>query len=45
MQRHEQLSPRPSGLLGLAVRAFARRFRATHDRLDVLVHNAGAICL
>ena len=26
-----------------AVRAFARQFRATHDRLDVLIHNAGAI--
>ena len=26
-----------------AVRAFARRFRAAHDRLDVLIHNAGAI--
>jgi dehydrogenase/reductase SDR family member 12 len=26
-----------------AVRSFARQFRATHDRLDVLVHNAGAI--
>ena len=26
-----------------AVRAFARRFRATHDRLDVLIHNAGVI--
>jgi dehydrogenase/reductase SDR family member 12 len=26
-----------------AVRAFAREFRATHDRLDVLIHNAGAI--
>jgi NAD(P)-dependent dehydrogenase (short-subunit alcohol dehydrogenase family) len=25
------------------VRAFAREFRATHDRLDVLIHNAGAI--
>jgi NAD(P)-dependent dehydrogenase (short-subunit alcohol dehydrogenase family) len=26
-----------------AVRAFARGFRATHDRLDALIHNAGAI--
>jgi dehydrogenase/reductase SDR family member 12 len=26
-----------------SVRAFARQFRATHDRLDVLIHNAGAI--
>ncbi len=26
-----------------AVRAFARQFCATHDRLDVLIHNAGAI--
>ena len=26
-----------------AVRAFAREFRATHDRLDVLIHNAGVI--
>jgi dehydrogenase/reductase SDR family member 12 len=26
-----------------SVRAFAREFRAGHDRLDVLVHNAGAI--
>jgi dehydrogenase/reductase SDR family protein 12 len=26
-----------------AVRAFASEFRATHDRLDVLIHNAGAI--
>ena len=26
-----------------AVRDFARRFNATHDRLDVLIHNAGAI--
>jgi len=26
-----------------AVRAFARDFRATYDRLDVLIHNAGAI--
>ena len=26
-----------------AVRAFARDFRATRDRLDVLIHNAGAI--
>ena len=26
-----------------AVRAFAREFRATHARLDVLIHNAGAI--
>jgi NAD(P)-dependent dehydrogenase (short-subunit alcohol dehydrogenase family) len=26
-----------------AVRAFARRFRAAHDRLDVLIHNAGTI--
>ena len=26
-----------------AVRAFASEFRATHDRLDVLVHSAGAI--
>ena len=26
-----------------SVRAFARRFSATHDRLDVLIHNAGAI--
>ena len=26
-----------------AVRAFARDFCATHDRLDVLIHNAGAI--
>jgi dehydrogenase/reductase SDR family member 12 len=26
-----------------AVRGFARRFNATHDRLDVLIHNAGAI--
>jgi dehydrogenase/reductase SDR family member 12 len=26
-----------------SVRAFARDFRAGHDRLDVLVHNAGAI--
>jgi dehydrogenase/reductase SDR family member 12 len=25
------------------VRAFARDFRATHDRLDVLIHNAGVI--
>jgi dehydrogenase/reductase SDR family member 12 len=25
------------------VRAFARQFNAAHDRLDVLVHNAGAI--
>ena len=25
------------------VRAFASEFRATHDRLDVLIHNAGAI--
>jgi dehydrogenase/reductase SDR family member 12 len=26
-----------------SVRAFAREFRAGHDRLDVLIHNAGAI--
>jgi NAD(P)-dependent dehydrogenase (short-subunit alcohol dehydrogenase family) len=26
-----------------SVRAFARQFRATHDRLDVLIQNAGAI--
>jgi dehydrogenase/reductase SDR family member 12 len=26
-----------------AVRAFARKFRATHERLDILIHNAGAI--
>ena len=26
-----------------AVRAFAHQFRATRDRLDVLIHNAGAI--
>jgi len=26
-----------------SVGAFAERFRATHDRLDVLIHNAGAI--
>jgi hypothetical protein len=26
-----------------AVRVFARQFCATHDRLDVLIHNAGAI--
>ena len=26
-----------------SVRAFARQFRAAHDRLDVLIHNAGAI--
>jgi NAD(P)-dependent dehydrogenase (short-subunit alcohol dehydrogenase family) len=26
-----------------SVRAFADRFRAGHDRLDVLIHNAGAI--
>jgi hypothetical protein len=26
-----------------AVRAFARGFRATHDRLDALIHNAGVI--
>ena len=26
-----------------SVRAFARDFRAGHDRLDVLIHNAGAI--
>jgi dehydrogenase/reductase SDR family protein 12 len=26
-----------------SVRAFAREFRATHDRLDVLIHCAGAI--
>jgi NAD(P)-dependent dehydrogenase (short-subunit alcohol dehydrogenase family) len=26
-----------------AVRAFAREFLATHDRLDVLIHNAGTI--
>jgi dehydrogenase/reductase SDR family protein 12 len=26
-----------------SVRAFAREFRATHDRLDVLIHSAGAI--
>jgi dehydrogenase/reductase SDR family member 12 len=26
-----------------AVRAFAREFRATHERLDVLIHNAGVI--
>ena len=26
-----------------AVRVFARQFRATRDRLDVLIHNAGAI--
>ncbi len=26
-----------------SVRAFADRFRATHDRLDVPIHNAGAI--
>ena len=26
-----------------AVRAFARDFCATHDRLDVLIHNTGAI--
>lgn len=26
-----------------AVRAFAHQFRATHGRLDVLIHNAGAI--
>ncbi|MGO9295938.1 MAG: SDR family NAD(P)-dependent oxidoreductase [Streptosporangiaceae bacterium] len=26
-----------------AVRAFAHQFRATHDRLDVLIHNAGVI--
>ena len=25
------------------VRDFAREFNATHDRLDVLIHNAGAI--
>jgi len=41
---------RPDVSYGLAdledpgtVRAFARDFRATHDRLDVLIHNAGAI--
>jgi dehydrogenase/reductase SDR family member 12 len=26
-----------------SVRAFARQFRATYDRLDMLIHNAGAI--
>ena len=26
-----------------SVRAFAHQFRAAHDRLDVLIHNAGAI--
>ncbi|HUC25251.1 MAG TPA: SDR family NAD(P)-dependent oxidoreductase, partial [Streptosporangiaceae bacterium] len=26
-----------------SVRAFAREFRGTHNRLDVLIHNAGAI--
>ncbi len=26
-----------------AVRDFAREFNATHDRLGVLIHNAGAI--
>ena len=26
-----------------AVRAFAHQFRATHDRLDVLIHNAGVV--
>jgi len=26
-----------------AVRAFARGFRSTHDRLDALIHNAGVI--
>jgi dehydrogenase/reductase SDR family member 12 len=26
-----------------SLRGFADRFRATHDRLDVLIHNAGAI--
>jgi NAD(P)-dependent dehydrogenase (short-subunit alcohol dehydrogenase family) len=26
-----------------SVRAFVREFRATHDRLDVLIHNAGTI--
>ena len=26
-----------------AVRSFTREFRATHERLDVLIHNAGAI--
>ena len=26
-----------------AIRDFARQFNATHDRLDVLIHNAGAI--
>jgi dehydrogenase/reductase SDR family member 12 len=26
-----------------SVRAFARQFRADHDRLDVLIHNAGTI--
>jgi dehydrogenase/reductase SDR family protein 12 len=26
-----------------SVRAFAREFRATHDRLDVLIHSAGTI--
>jgi dehydrogenase/reductase SDR family member 12 len=26
-----------------SVRAFAHQFRVTHDRLDVLIHNAGAI--
>jgi dehydrogenase/reductase SDR family member 12 len=26
-----------------SVRAFAQHFHATHDRLDVLIHNAGAI--
>jgi dehydrogenase/reductase SDR family member 12 len=26
-----------------AVRSFAREFRATHERLDVLIHNAGVI--
>ena len=26
-----------------SVRAFARQFRATHDRLDVLIQNAGAV--
>jgi NAD(P)-dependent dehydrogenase (short-subunit alcohol dehydrogenase family) len=28
-----------------AVRGFVRQFNATHDRLDVLIHNSGAMHL